>query len=271
MRVVPVHAFGIAATLRPRDVAAHFDWTSTDLESKVRIAKTFVMMHQEGDRYVVIHDFGAIVFFDWPIKEQRDAFLEKLLSMLPPEPHPPLLDDYLVEVREGAEPKVGFDRAVVPVLDAPAVELFALVLAQSVAMDYFEEDVRAAYAKVDGLATQVAETGRIRLDERELNLFTGQVLTVRNDIAMTASLLDAPDVTWEREPEDRLFRALRAVFEIEDRYRTLEHKIALIQDNLSILVNLFQHRRAHRLEWAIVLMIAFEVVFAIVDKILLRP
>ena len=41
----------------------------------------------------------------------------------PNEPHPPIPDDYLVETREGVEAVVRFDRAIVPTLDVPVVEV----------------------------------------------------------------------------------------------------------------------------------------------------
>jgi required for meiotic nuclear division protein 1 len=270
VRTVPVHAFGIAAALPPREVAALFGWTPDGPnDARYRVTKTLAMARHEGDRYIVIHDFGAVVFFDCS-SEEREAFMAKLLASLPPEPHPPLLEDYLVEVEDGAEPSVSFDRALIPSLDSVVVELMSLVLAQSVVMDYYEEDVRAAYGRVDGFANDLAERGGIRLSERSVNRFVGNVLSVRNQIAMTLSLLDAPLITWEREVYDRLYRGLRNAFEIEDRYRTIEHKIQLIQQNLEIVVNLVQYRRGKILEMTIIALIAFEIVFLLLEKFVFR-
>jgi uncharacterized Rmd1/YagE family protein len=268
VRTVPVHALGIAATLRPREVATLFGWNPTEGSSdgRYRITKTFAMARHEGDHYIVVHDFGAIVFFDCS-KEERDAFMDKLLGTLPPEPHPPLVDDYLVEVREGAEISVAFDRAVIPEFNPTIIELMSLILAQSVAMDYYEEDVRAAYARVEQFANTLSTRGRIRESEKALNQFVGNILAVRNQIAMALSLLDAPGATWEREVYDRLYRQLRHAFEIEDRHETLEDKIRLIQDNLEVVVDLAQYRRGKILELTIIALIAFEVVFALLEKL----
>ncbi|MGZ3448171.1 MAG: RMD1 family protein [Polyangiales bacterium] len=266
MRVVPVHAFGISATLRPKEVAALFDLEKCGAQ---RLTKTLALAEGPDGRFIVVHDFGAVVFFDWS-KADREAFLTKLLATLPPEPHPPLLDDYLLEVRDDVEPKVGFDRTVVPVLNASTAEIVSLVLAQSVAMDYYEEDVRAAYGRVDQFASQLATKGKIALSEKQLNAFVGNVLATRNQIAMTLSLLDAPDLTWEREDFDRLYRALRHAFEIEDRYQTVQHKIELIQENLAIVVDLGQHRRARALEWIVIVLIAAEIFITIAEVIWMR-
>lgn len=270
MRVVPVHAFGIAATLRPRDVAALFGWVpdSPD-DQRYRVTKTLVLAHYESDRYVVVHDFGAIVFFAFG-KDEREAFMNKLLAAVPAEPHPPLVEDYLVEVRPSAEPSVKFDRVIVPSLDPTIVELLSLIVAQSVAMDYYEEDVRAAYARVEGFASRLVERGTIDLNYKELNRFVGSMLAVRNQISMTLSLLDEPPETWEKELYDKLYRALRSAFEIEDRHHTIEYKIQLIQQNLEIMVNLAQTRRGHLLEVTVILLIAFEILLSLFEVFVLR-
>ena len=253
VRVVPVHAYGLAGTLRPRDFV---DGAGAD-GAAAKVTKTFALMRHEGDRFTVAFDFGAIVFFDVD-EAQRRACLARVLAGAPAEPHPPLLDDYLVEVRADAGEQVSFDRAIVPVLDDSVVEILALVLAQSVAMDYYDRDVEALYQRVDRLCVQLADKGRLRGRARELNRFVGSILVTRNQIAMTLSLLDAPLATWEREQYDRLYRAVRTTFEIDDRYRTLQHKLGLIQDDLEILVDLMQHRRAALLEVVVVILIAVE-------------
>jgi uncharacterized Rmd1/YagE family protein len=269
VRSVPVHAFGIAATLRPRDVCNLFGWATDPGDARYRLTKTFAMSRHDEGHFIVVYDFGAVVFFDCS-KDERDAFMTKLLASLPPEPHPPLVDDYLVEIREGAEPAVTFDRAVLPTLDAHVVELLSLILAQSVAMDYYEEDVAAAYKRVEEFANVLAARGKIPRSEREVHRFVGSILVVRNQIAMTLSLLDAPSATWEREVYDKLYRNLRVAFEIGDRYQTIEHKIQLIQQNLDIIVDLVQYKRAKVLELIVIGLIAFEVVLAIGEKFVFR-
>jgi uncharacterized Rmd1/YagE family protein len=261
VRVVPVHAYGIAGTLKPKDVTPVLGNAS----ESVRVTKTMVIVARGGDRYVAVHDFGAVVFFGHD-EAQRKEYLDKLLATVAaPEPHPPVMDDFLVEVREGAAPETSFDRAIVPELDVPRVEILSLVLAQSVAMDYYDEDVELLYRRIDQLCVQLAQSGRLRLASRDTQRFIGRILITRNQIAMTLSLLDAPIVTWESESLDRLYRAMRATFETEDRYRTLTHKLGLIQDDLEIVVDLVRSRRGFFLEVAVVVMIAIEIVLALLQ------
>lgn len=168
-------------------------------------------------------------------------------------------------------PQATFDRATVGSLDPGTLEVVALVLAQSVAMDYYEEDVQALHLDVETLATELSELGRTRRGQRELSRHVGRMLRTRNQIVMTLSLLDAPADTWEEEPLDRLHRAMRAAFEIDDRYRTLDQKMRLLQDNLEVVIGLAQHRRSAQLEVVVIALIALEIVLAIFERMGKHP
>jgi uncharacterized Rmd1/YagE family protein len=258
---VSVHAYGFAGTIRPRDAATLFE-----PPAKVRVGKTIAVACLPDDRFVVVQDFGAIVFFGVD-QAERDAYLAKLLEKLPPEPHAPFVDDFLLEVRPGEEPTATFDRAVVPTLDVALIEIIALVLAQSVGMDYYDLDIDELFQRVSALSTRLAEHGVLRGRPRVLTRIIGSILVTRNQIASTLSLLDAPAITWEREASDRLYRAMRVTFEIEDRYRAIQHKLETIQDNLQIIVDLVQHRRAQVLETIVIVLIAFEILMGLLSTL----
>ncbi|MEO7094552.1 MAG: RMD1 family protein [Polyangiales bacterium] len=258
MPLVAVHAYGFAGTLRPKDGAGCIGEST-----HVRVTKTLAIASHGDGRFTVVHDFGAVVFFGFD-EAARAACIETILARQAlSEPHAPLLDDYLVDVRPGEPPSATFDRAIVPVLDEDTVEIVSLVLAQSVAMDYYEEDVTEMYARVAALSARLAAVGKLRERGRELARLIGSIMVTRNQVAMTLSLLDAPIVTWEREASDRLYRAMRTTFEIEDRYRTHTHKLGVIQDNLEILVDLVHTRRATALEATVIVLILFELVMGL--------
>jgi uncharacterized Rmd1/YagE family protein len=81
---------------------------------------------------------------------------------------------------------------------------------------------------------------------------------VRNDVISTLALFDKPDDTWENEQLDRLWSGLRHMLELDDRYRGLEAKLRLFQENLVVLVDLARQRHTLLLEWAVMLLILFE-------------
>jgi uncharacterized Rmd1/YagE family protein len=250
------HAYGLAATFKPRDLSAAF------APAPARPGKSQLIATLGAEQRVLAFDFGAVVFFNTP-EEERTRIMQLVLARLPPEPHPPLIDDFLLEVAPGTPPSVGFDRIVVPELADPVVELCALLLAQSVAMDYYAEDVSTTIRRLSDAAERLSTLGRLRGRQRELLRFIGSCMVTRNQIVATLSLLDKPDITWEHELYDRLYRELRQNLEIDERFRALEFKLGMIQDNLELLVDLARHRRMLFLEVTIVVLILIEVAIAV--------
>jgi uncharacterized Rmd1/YagE family protein len=259
--LLPVHAYAIAATVAPRDLDGLFP---PDAE-RVKVSKTHVIVRFGNTGWAVMHDFGALVFIDVP-DGARMRVVDALVK-LSAEARPPLVETFSVELDPSAVPKVHFDRVVLSGLDAKSVELLSLVVAQSVGMEYYEDEVDELVGEIERVSLRLADTGRFRARSRELLAFVGRGMLTRTRVVHTLALLDAPAVTWEDETLDRLYRELRASFAIEDRYRGLDDKLRVIQDNLELLVDLTQHTRSMALEVAIVGLIAFEIALALIERL----
>jgi uncharacterized Rmd1/YagE family protein len=257
-RTVAVKAYAIAATIQPRDIEPIFG----DGAKRVKLTKTQVIVRWDKGGYGIAHDFGAVVFVDAP-PDRCEAVMKALLARVPPEPQPPLVEELSIEIEPGASPRASFDNVRAPELTPELAEVVALVLAQSVGIDYYDDDVDKLYRAIERRAEALAESGRFRGSQRELLKFIGQAMSTRNQVVFTLSLLDAPPVIWDDEPLDRLYRQLRNSFEIEDRFRSIDHKIGVIHDNLELLVDLGRHRRTVALEVMVVVLIAFEIVWSL--------
>jgi uncharacterized Rmd1/YagE family protein len=255
-----VLAYGFATTFKMRDVATCF------VGAKIRQAKTQVVATYAPDRVAVAFDFGAIVFVNVQAEERARVIGAVLARVATDEPHAPLEEDFLIEVREDAPPagEVRFDRVIVPALDPPIIEIITLLVAQSVAIDYYEEDLQEIIATLDRRTDRMAKTGRLHGSTREINRFVGSSIGTKNQIIAALAVLDKPVATWEAETLDHLYRALHAMLEIEDRFRALEYKLRTIQETLELFLDITQTRRALILEMTVVVLIIFELVVAIV-------
>lgn len=253
-RLIPVRAYAIAGTLVPREVEGAFSGGT-----RLRCTKTLLLVSFGGDAYAVAHDFGAVVFFDVPA-ERCEAAMATLLAAAPAEPGPPRVEGFAVEILPGAPLQAGFDRVIAPELTVPLVELVALVVAQSVAMEYYEDAVDRLFRALSQRSTALARLGRIRGGQRELLRFIGEAMATRNQVVFTLALLDSPLVAWDDEALGKAYRHLRASFEIEDRYRSLDHKLGTIQGNLELFVDMVRHRRSVLLELLVIALIFVEVV-----------
>jgi uncharacterized Rmd1/YagE family protein len=263
MALLPALAYGFATTFKPRDLARCF------AGAHLRQSKTQIIAEYGPNSLAVGYDFGALVFINVGGEERARVIGRITETVARDEPHPPLEEDFLVEVREGAPAhgEVRFDRVVVPDLTPQVIDVISMLLAQSVAIDYYEEDLQEILAALDRRSDSMARTGRVAGSSRQIIRFVGSAINTKNQIITALALLDSPAVTWESESLDRLYRALRTMLEIEDRFRALEYKLRTIQDSLELLADLAATRRSHALEATIIALIVFEIALTLIEKL----
>jgi uncharacterized Rmd1/YagE family protein len=258
MSLVNVHAYAFAATFKLRDLMGVFAGATVEPRIKERLVATL-----GPGQWVLAYDFGALVFVGVETGEQA-RFVSAIEKLLPREPHPPLTESFTVEVQPAqAAPEVRFDRVVVKELTLDVVDIVALVLAQSVAMDYYAKDVEEIEVETDRILRELRTRGRLPGRLRGLPQFIGMCIATRNDVISTLALFDKPDATWEHEQLDRLWNDLYRMLELDDRYRTLDAKLRMFQDNLVVLVDLARGRDTLFLEVMVVLLILIEVFISI--------
>lgn len=260
MAVLQAHAYGFAATFKIRELVRVFTG------AEVRPSKRQVVADYGDDRLAVAFDFGAIVFVNVPAEERTRVLGLIVAKVATDEPHPPLEEDFLIELKAGVS-TVRFDRVIVPRLDAPAADVITLLLAQSVCIDYYEEDLQEIIASLDKRTDRMAATGRLSGSTRDLTRFVGSAIATKNQIIAALAVLDKPAATWESEDLDKLFRELREMLEIGERFRALEYKMRTIQETLELLLDLTSTRRALWLEATVVALIVIEIGLALLEKL----
>jgi len=254
--IYTAEAYSYASRFTLREVTSLFPKARA-----ARSSKTQLVVELAPNAMAYAFDFGAVAFINVPA-EQAATILSKFAEHLPREPHPPLRDTFLIEVRPGAsiEIEMAFDRVVVPELTPAALDVIAYILAQSVSLDYYDEDMQAVLDRIGQVAAQIAKDGRPRGRQRDLLRFFGATIASQVEIISSISLLDKPDITWEDELADHLHDKLRYHFEITERYKALEAKQLTVRESLKALMEISSEQRMLLLEVAIVVLILIEVV-----------
>ena len=262
---VPVRALAFSATVQPKTVAELFPPSV----ERVRTTKTIAVLRYSPREWVVVHDFGAVVFLGVDTAECK-RMTDVVLAKVGEGPKAKFEETFAIEIAPSEKPCVRFDRAVVPELDARSASIVALVVAQSVAMEYYESDLDALVAELEKRSKQLATEGRLRGRAGEMTRFIGEGMTMRSEIIHTLSLLESPGATWEDEALDHFYRELRSTFEIEERYRALDHELRIVQDNMALMVDMARQRRFEFLEVVVAVFVALETLIFIAQLLLQR-
>ena len=262
--LIPVRAFAVSSTLQPKQALSLFPPAA----ERVRVTKTIAVIRYGEASWVTLHDFGVLVLVGMD-EDESNRLEAAFRSLVGETSRPPLKESFAIELEPGATPKVAFDRVILPELDARAAALISLVVAQSVAMEYYEGDLDALISALAERSRLLAKEGRLRGSKREMMRFIGKGMTMRSEVLQTVSLLDSPGITWENEALDRLYRELRGAFEIGERYEALEHEIRTVQDDLALLVDIARQRQFIVLEVVVAIFVVVETLL-FVGQLLLR-
>ena len=251
MSQVVVRAYAFAATFRLRELIPCFPGAEVEL-----VVDELHVRYPDGT-LALVYDFGALVVFGG---EGRREEIAQAVGQRDGGASKPFTEDFLVVVDPEAPPggEVRFDRVVVRELSPGVQVVVALLVAQSAAMDYYGDDVASVLDRTGAITRDLQIHGRFRGRIKEITRFIGTCIQTRNAVIETLALFDKPDITWEVEHLDKLYVRLREVLEIEDRFRNLEYRLRMIQDNLVLLVDLSRQRQTIYLEVVVVLLILFE-------------
>jgi uncharacterized Rmd1/YagE family protein len=121
--------------------------------------------------------------------------------------------------------------------------------------------------RFEPVVRDLAERGRFTLSYREALKLIGFTLTVREAVLQDLTLFDDPPETWESESLARLDGALFATFDLEERLRAIQQKLAYLSDAGARIMGVLTTRKNFRLEWIVIILIALEMVVFLLDKL----
>lgn len=143
------------------------------------------------------------------------------------------------------------------------LQVVADVLAKSAVLSHYEERVAEVFDEVEPLAERLGRgrTGRSRVLLRRI----GDVLRTQTRTVGRFEVTEKPDSTWERPDLDRLHGRLSSEYELRERDRALGRKLEVISRTAETLLEVLHNRRALRVEWYIVVLIAVEIVLIVYE------
>ena len=257
------HAYHLAETLKLKEIDRLLGRTA-------RTQSSSKLVYQDGeDRYFFIYRFGSVAFFNVEPARQVEL-IERIKMLLTSKPESLTSDEFVVEIVPGADNEVGFERAVFDRMTFERIDLLALIMAQSTALERFEIRVDELVRRAGDIGRSLKDKGRLDMSEGEIKRFIGRCISTKQDLVVSLYLLDKPDETWNDELLDSLYREAADMFELRDRYRTLDYKLRMIQENLELIAELLQYKNANWLTIAVIVLIAAYVVLFLMELFLLQ-
>lgn len=261
METIKFKAINIADNINIKQLKANFAGTlitSTSTE----------LFYKIGDnKYISMFNYGVIAFSDHTQAEREQVIqtIDKYCN----DKEEILTETIQIEFKDIPGISYANDILSVPVQDHTD-ELFRIVmfdLAQTVALDYYAEIAEKLLHEVKTYASQLAHRGKISLSKRAMMKFIGKSLTTRNEIIDNLFIFDSPDITWDNERVERAHKILTRIFDLNVRFKELEYTFKIIDNNLQIFNDSYEHRHASFLEIVVIILILIEVIKSFVETI----
>lgn len=138
-------------------------------------------------------------------------------------------------------------------------------LAQSVKTSLFESLVDTTIETCKEIPSQIATTGKISLNSREINMQIGELFILRINIHLNGSVLDTPELFWVEPQLEPVYQAVRSYLEMDQRVSLLTERLDVIADLLAVLKDQLSHGHGEKLEWIVIVLIAAEILVAAVN------
>ena len=147
-------------------------------------------------------------------------------------------------------------------LSAPRLLVIADALAKNVALSRDEREVTRVFEVTEPFAAQLAKSGRVPSNRREMLRTIGQALLVHHRISGRIEVEEKPDILWDHPQFERLHARLVDEYEIKERATGLSRKLRVIDETARALTDIIDTERSTRLEATIVILIVVEILVA---------
>ena len=176
----------------------------------------------------------------------------------------PLHEEYQIEVNpESVGNIVKNNFVTVPALTPSIMRIVTLNTGQSVALEYYEVLTDDMITSSKHYILELERRGKLSISKTNLLKYIGKVLNVKNSIIDNLYILDDPNLVWDNEELNILNRQLKANFEINTRFKDIDYRLQIIEDNLTLFTDVLNVRESSRLEWVIIILIVLEIAIAL--------
>jgi required for meiotic nuclear division protein 1 len=223
------------------------------------------LIFQGENKSLAVFDFGVAVFFGYNKPEIAEG-VQEIKKYTVGYKAEYSKDEFILNVGPSDSTLPTKEELTIENLNLDNIKLVSIVLARSVSLEYYENQIDKSLEKLTDIVQSLASKGKTGEPESRLSKEVGVSLVIEHELAYNLEILEEPEVLWEGGKKiENLYRTLAKTFELESRVQILEKKLDIVSKTNRFLIDQLQSRRASLLELVIILLIVFEIAFIIVE------
>ena len=217
----------------------------------------------ETNSYLYVFDYGVVVFANYDAVAKTE-FLQFIKNYAITLVKIDLTEEYRIITDERLNRiLVKNDYVTVPQIDSSILRIVMLNIGQSVALEHYEVLTDELITSSKYYILELEHHGKMSISKTNLLKYIGKVLNVKNSIVDNLYILDDPNLVWDNEELNLLNRNLKTNFDINPRFKDLDYRLQIVENNLTLFTDVLNVRESNRLEWIIIILILIEIVIAL--------
>ena len=218
------------------------------------------------NRFLYLFDYGVVVFANYDAISRSEFlrfaqnYAEKWLDNDYSEHYSLVLDEKQGKVI------VKNDVVVVPQINASTVRIVMLNVGQSVALEFYETLTNELLTSTRKFTDELETRGKLSTNKTQLLKFIGKALNIKNSIVDNLYILDDPNSVWDDPALDVLNRNLKTNFDTFTRFKDLDYRLQIVENNLKLFTEVLNHKEDKFLEWIVIILIAVEILNTFIFK-----
>ncbi|KAI6646399.1 Required for meiotic nuclear division protein 1-like [Oopsacas minuta] len=140
---------------------------------------------------------------------------------------------------------------------------FSHAIALSMRLAIWERLVDDFVSSIYWIPNALKNGQKIRISRSDILKKTGELLSIRYQVNFNSDLFKAPDCFWDNPSLEELYNKMSAYLDVKMRGRILTEMMNHCSAIVDLLRSHLNERHSFRLEWGIIILILFEVMFEI--------
>ncbi|KTD20917.1 Uncharacterised ACR, YagE family COG1723 [Legionella lansingensis] len=211
---------------------------------------------------------GTIV--SWDIKRYQIStyldiirpFGDKLVTFL-------VRDEFSFRIGEktAIEPHGYFDVDCLTI-DADSDELklsFSYGFSQSVKLQYFETIIEALIEKYNPMIQSISNKGGMPISRNRIRQVIGEILGAKSEMNLISNFLYHPKYFWQHPTLEEYYTMMERYLHIQRRVNAINHRLDTLNEIFEMFNSYLETRHSHNLEITIIVLIAIEIIFAVLN------
>jgi required for meiotic nuclear division protein 1 len=197
-----------------------------------------IFYRSDPEHYIYIFEYGVVCFFNYnetPINDfiklvfdYCDFFFDEELSK-----------KYQIEIVP-SESDFGFNRAVIPQLEAESLRLIMQNIAQSVALDNYFQKVRILLDRTNIHVDELKNRGKLGISDKVLKPFIGKTLKLRNHITNSLQVYDLIPPYYQKTTLNTIDARMNKALNVRKRVKNIQQELSILNEHLAYFTHVMQ-------------------------------